>query len=72
MAMNPIIKFATLFGLLAVELAHTMPGGPRHLLAAAFFLVAACFIYRSFYGIRIVETVKDEPIPTPTPEMVAK
>jgi K(+)-stimulated pyrophosphate-energized sodium pump len=71
-AMNPIIKFATLFGLLAVELAHTMPGGPRHLLAVAFFLVAACFIYRSFYGMRIVETVKDEPIPTPTPEMVAK
>src|SRR5258708_23378932 len=49
-AMNPIIKFATLFGLLAVELAHTLPGTPRHLFAALFFLVPVFFIYRSFYG----------------------
>ena len=60
-AMNPIIKFATLFGLLAVELAITLrdpdgsPSLARHLLAAAFFLVALIFIYRSFYGMRIVE-----------------
>jgi K(+)-stimulated pyrophosphate-energized sodium pump len=65
-AMNPIIKFATLFGLLAVELAITLKeadGSPRPLrfvLAAAFFLVAAFFIYRSFYGMRIVETVKSD------------
>ena len=58
-AMNPIIKFATLFGLLAVELAITLrdpdgsPSLTRHLLAAAFFLVALIFIYRSFYGMRI-------------------
>jgi K(+)-stimulated pyrophosphate-energized sodium pump len=61
-AMNPIIKFATLFGLLAVELAITLKnvdGSPtmmRHVLAAAFFIVGAFFVYRSFYGMRIVET----------------
>jgi K(+)-stimulated pyrophosphate-energized sodium pump len=61
-AMNPIIKFATLFGLLAVELAITLKntdGSPtmmRHVLAAAFFLVGAFFVYRSFYGMRIVES----------------
>jgi K(+)-stimulated pyrophosphate-energized sodium pump len=61
-AMNPIIKFATLFGLLAVELAITLkddaghPSMMRHVLAGAFFLVAIFFVYRSFYGMRIVET----------------
>jgi K(+)-stimulated pyrophosphate-energized sodium pump len=65
-AMNPIIKFCTLFGLLAVELAITLKRDAsdphsgysplRYVLAAAFFLVAAFFIYRSFYGMRIVET----------------
>src|SRR6185295_9902427 len=66
-AMNPIIKFATLFGLLAVELAITLknPDGTarplRYLLAAAFFVIALLFIYRSFYGMRIVETRKAEP-----------
>ena len=61
-AMNPIIKFATLFGLLAVELAITLknPDGSstalRFVLAAAFFLIGAFFVYRSFYGMRIVET----------------
>jgi K(+)-stimulated pyrophosphate-energized sodium pump len=59
-AMNPIIKFATLFGLLAVELALTLPRGTRGGLAAAFFAVAAIFIYRSFYGMRIVETRSEE------------
>jgi K(+)-stimulated pyrophosphate-energized sodium pump len=57
-AMNPIIKFATLFGLLAVELAITLTGERamlRHVLAGAFFLVAVFFVYRSFYGMRIVE-----------------
>jgi K(+)-stimulated pyrophosphate-energized sodium pump len=61
-ALNPIIKFSTLFGLLAVELAlqlsksqadgsnyHTL----RHVLAAVFFLIACFFVYRSFYGMRI-------------------
>jgi K(+)-stimulated pyrophosphate-energized sodium pump len=59
-AMNPIIKFATLFGLLAVELALTLSQPKRGILAAIFFLIAAFFIYRSFYGMRIIETVKDD------------
>jgi K(+)-stimulated pyrophosphate-energized sodium pump len=52
-AMNPIIKFATLFGLLAVELAQQVSFGPRVGLAAAFLAVAFFFIHRSFYGMRI-------------------
>jgi len=56
-AMNPVIKFTTLFGLLAVELAVklTMDAGSTlsHGLAAAFFIVSFVFIYRSFYGMRI-------------------
>jgi K(+)-stimulated pyrophosphate-energized sodium pump len=52
-AMNPIIKFTTLFGLLAVELAVTVEGPVKYALAAAFFLIALCFVYRSFYGMRI-------------------
>jgi K(+)-stimulated pyrophosphate-energized sodium pump len=57
-AMNPIIKFTTLFGLLAVELAITMPTGARLGLAALFLLVALVFVYRSFYGMRIESGVK--------------
>ncbi len=56
-ALNPIIKFTTLFGLLAVELAVSLTnqglGVLVHVLAAVFFLVANFFIYRSFYGMRI-------------------
>ncbi len=52
-AMNPIIKFTTLFGLLAVELAITLPVGVSLLLAAVFFLISAFFVHRSFYGMRI-------------------
>jgi K(+)-stimulated pyrophosphate-energized sodium pump len=56
-AMNPVIKFTTLFGLLAVELAVSLTDqqgpGLSHGLAAAFFLVAVVFVYRSFYGMRI-------------------
>jgi K(+)-stimulated pyrophosphate-energized sodium pump len=55
-AMNPVIKFTTLFGLLAVELAvelgKTNPGLTSGL-ALAFFLVSATFVYRSFYSMRI-------------------
>jgi K(+)-stimulated pyrophosphate-energized sodium pump len=55
--MNPVIKFTTLFGLLAVELAVqlTSEGGSMmsRLLAAAFFLVSLVFVWRSFYGMRI-------------------
>ena len=52
-AMNPIIKFTTLFGLLAVELAITLDPALSHILAAVFFLISTIFVYRSFYGMRI-------------------
>jgi K(+)-stimulated pyrophosphate-energized sodium pump len=52
-AMNPIIKFTTLFGLLAVELAIEMESGTTTALAAVFFAVAQIFVWRSFYAMRI-------------------
>ncbi len=52
-ALNPVIKFTTLFGLLAVELAIELSGGTRAALFVAFFLVALFFVRRSFYGMRI-------------------
>jgi K(+)-stimulated pyrophosphate-energized sodium pump len=52
-AMNPIIKFTTLFGLLAVELAVEMESTPRLILSAVFFLISTVFVWRSFYGMRI-------------------
>jgi len=52
-SLNPVIKFTTLFGLLAVEIAVKMPAGPRLLLGAAILVVALAFVYRSFYGMRI-------------------
>jgi len=58
-AMNPVIKFTTLFGLLAVELAVSMKvNGSEHttltaILAGAFFLASAFFVWRSFYGMQI-------------------
>jgi K(+)-stimulated pyrophosphate-energized sodium pump len=56
-AMNPIIKFTTLFGLLAVELAVTLTAergaGLSHLLAAVFFGISVVFVWRSFYRMRI-------------------
>src|SRR5216684_2273106 len=57
-ALNPVIKFTTLFGLLAVELAVQLTAQQQsttltHILAAAFFIVSFLFVYRSFYGMRI-------------------
>ncbi len=56
-ALNPVIKFTTLFGLLAVELAVKLTletgGALTHILSAAFFLVSFFFVYKSFYGMRI-------------------
>jgi K(+)-stimulated pyrophosphate-energized sodium pump len=56
-ALNPVIKFTTLFGLLAVELAVSLSrergAGLTSLLAAAFFAVSAYFVWRSFYKMRI-------------------
>ncbi|GLH66809.1 K(+)-insensitive pyrophosphate-energized proton pump [Geothrix edaphica] len=57
-AMNPVIKFTTLFGLLAVELAIGLNPVTAHIAALVFFLVSTVFVWRSFYGMRIptVET----------------
>jgi K(+)-stimulated pyrophosphate-energized sodium pump len=56
-AMNPVIKFATLFGLLAVELAMAMKHSDKAALAiglaAVFFVVSAIFVWRSFYCMRV-------------------
>ncbi|HZS36056.1 MAG TPA: sodium-translocating pyrophosphatase, partial [Polyangia bacterium] len=52
-AMNPVIKFTTLFGLLAVELAITLPETTSRILAGVFFVISMVFVYRSFYGMRI-------------------
>jgi K(+)-stimulated pyrophosphate-energized sodium pump len=52
-AMNPIIKFTTLFGLLAVELALEIEPKMALALSAVFFLIALVFVWRSFYGMRI-------------------
>ncbi len=52
-AMNPVIKFTTLFGVLAVELAIEMSNTMRMSLALVFFLISLIFVYRSFYSMRI-------------------
>jgi K(+)-stimulated pyrophosphate-energized sodium pump len=51
--MNPIIKFTTLFGLLAVELAIELPAFTSYAAAVLLFLASNVFVYRSFYGMRI-------------------
>ncbi|MGH7311811.1 MAG: sodium/proton-translocating pyrophosphatase, partial [Candidatus Rokuibacteriota bacterium] len=65
-AMNPIIKFTTLFGLLAVELAVTITAergaALSHVLALGFFVVSMVFVWRSFYRMRIRGGAE----PTPT------
>ncbi len=52
-AMNPVIKFTTLFGLLAVELAVDMHRTTSLVLAAVFLALSIVFVWRSFYGMRI-------------------
>ena len=53
-AMNPVIKFTTLFGLLAAEIAVTMKDQTLKTgIGAFFFVVALIFVYRSFYSMRI-------------------
>ena len=60
-ALNPVIKFTTLFGLLAVELGilvtQGLGAGVTQLFAMSFLLISMVFVYRSFYGMRI--TVED-------------
>jgi K(+)-stimulated pyrophosphate-energized sodium pump len=51
--MNPVIKFTTLFGLLAVELAIGLSRQTSLTLAAIFFVASLFFVWRSFYGMRI-------------------
>ncbi len=55
-SMNPVIKFTTLFGLLATEIAVTMQSqGLKTVIGIVFLIVALVFVYRSFYGMRIGE-----------------
>jgi len=59
-SLNPVIKFTTLFGLLATEIAVTMTNqNLKTGLAVAFFLIALVFVYRSFYNMRISEEKLD-------------
>jgi K(+)-stimulated pyrophosphate-energized sodium pump len=55
--MNPVIKFTTLFGLLAVELAEKLGAEHgvawRHVPAGIFLVISMVFVWRSFYGMRI-------------------
>ena len=62
-ALNPVIKFTTLFGLLAVELAVSLAAANQNpvlarVLALVFFLASLTFVYRSFYGMRIKQTAE--------------
>jgi K(+)-stimulated pyrophosphate-energized sodium pump len=57
-ALNPIIKFTTLFGLLAVEIAINMQPNNARIIAAVFFCIALIFVWRSFYSMRIPADVK--------------
>ncbi|HET7724062.1 MAG TPA: sodium/proton-translocating pyrophosphatase, partial [Propionibacteriaceae bacterium] len=62
-ALNPVIKFTTLFGLLAVQLAVSLEaqglGVMVKVLAGLLFLVSAYFVWRSFYGMRIPGNLED-------------
>ncbi|MBP1710083.1 MAG: proton translocating pyrophosphatase, partial [Deltaproteobacteria bacterium] len=55
-SLNPVIKFTTLFGLLATEIAVTMTNqNAKYTIAAVCFAIALIFVYRSFYSMRISE-----------------
>jgi K(+)-stimulated pyrophosphate-energized sodium pump len=59
--MNPVIKFTTLFGLFAVELAEAAfkdNSAARQGIAAVLFTLMCVFVYRSFYGMRIESKIK--------------
>ena len=58
-SLNPVIKFTTLFGLLAVEIAVKMEAGLKHTLGGIIFVIALIFVYRSFYGMRIPTNPRD-------------
>jgi K(+)-stimulated pyrophosphate-energized sodium pump len=62
-SLNPVIKFTTLFGLLAVEIAVTVPdSGFKLFFGSAVFLVGLVFVYRSFFGMRIPVHEGDEAV----------
>ncbi|MBI2393777.1 MAG: sodium-translocating pyrophosphatase [Deltaproteobacteria bacterium] len=68
-ALNPVIKFTTLFGLLAVELAEQMKTSDKTVpmfLSIAFFVASMVFVWRSFYGMRI-ESKQGAAAPAVTP-----
>jgi len=59
-SMNPVIKFTTLFGLLATEIAVTIQSQTlKYVIGGIFFIIALIFVYRSFYGMRIGEEKLD-------------
>ncbi len=66
-ALNPVIKFTTLFGLLAVELAVSLTDDGQQalvaVLAAVFFAISVFFVHRSFYGMRIEVPLVDDEYP---------
>jgi K(+)-stimulated pyrophosphate-energized sodium pump len=72
-SLNPVIKFTTLFGLLAVELAVSLTDQGNHtlvvVLAGVFFLVSAYFAHRSFYGMRIRTTLEDDSMDATEPAL---
>ncbi len=57
-SLNPIIKFSTLFGMLAVEIAIKMNAATTRICGTVFFLAGLFFVWKSFYGMRIPEKVK--------------
>jgi K(+)-stimulated pyrophosphate-energized sodium pump len=72
-ALNPLIKFATLFGLLAVELSVTLKNHGHQpltvILAAAFLFIGALFVHRSFYAMRIKNDHRMDSEPDATPDV---
>jgi len=67
-ALNPVIKFTTLFGLLAVEIAVTMQSqNLKNTIGGILFVVALFFVHRSFYGMRVPEARKEETLPPAAP-----
>lgn len=75
-ALNPVIKFTTLFGLLAVELAVELEasgqGQLTRILSVVFFVLSTVFVYRSFYGMRIQSLAGATTAATSKPEAAVK
>ncbi len=64
-SLNPVIKFTTLFGLLAVEIAVNLPASTAKVIGSVIVAVGLVFIYRSFYGMRIPVDRKTNAVSTP-------